>query len=93
MADGTAFKKRGGERGELRVVIGLDGRNKPFPLGVYSGTSWETIAPEIKARLKDRDQATLFVHDGEIGIDEHLAGIAKTTGRCRALQRPTLVRR
>jgi len=83
MADGTAFKKRGGARGELRVVIGLDGRNKPFPLGVYSGTSWEKIAPEIKARLKDRDQATLFVHDGEIGIDEHLSGIAEKTGRCR----------
>jgi len=83
MADGTGVKMRGGSRGELRVVIGLDGRNKPFPLGVYSGTPWERIGPEIKARLKDRDQATLFVHDGEIAIDEHLSGIAEKTGRCR----------
>ena len=80
MADGTGVKMRGGARGDLRVVIGLDGRNKPFPLGVYSGTSWEKIGPEIKARLKDRDQATLFVQDGEIGIDEHLSGIAEKTG-------------
>ena len=83
MADGTGVKMRGGARGDLRVVIGLDGRNEPFPLGVYSGTSWEEIGPEIKARLKDRDQATLFVQDGEIGIDEHLSGIAEKTGRCR----------
>jgi hypothetical protein len=93
MADGTGVKMRGGARGELRVVIGLDGRNKPFPLGVYSGTSWEKIGPEIKARLKDRDQATLFVHDGEPAIDEHLSSIADKSGRCRALQRPMLVRR
>ena len=72
---------RGGVRGELRIVIGLDGRNKPFPMGAYSGVPWERIGPEIKARLKDRDQATLFVHDGEIGIDEHLSGIAEKTGR------------
>jgi hypothetical protein len=67
--------------------------HKPFPLGVYSGTSWEKIGPEIKARLKDRDQATLFVHDGEPAIDEHLSSIADKSGRCRALQRPMLVRR
>jgi len=82
MADGTGVKMRGGSRGDLRVVIGLDGRNKPFPLGVYSGTSWEEIGPEVKARLKDRDQAWLSLHDGEIGIDEHLSGIAEKTGRC-----------
>ena len=83
MADGTGVKMRGGARGELRVVIGLDGRNKPFPLGVYSGTPWERIGPEVKERLKDRGQAWLLLHDGEIGIDEHLAGIAGRSGRCR----------
>jgi hypothetical protein len=83
MADGTGVKMRGGARGELRVVIGLDGRNEPFPLGAYSGVPWEKIGPEIKARLRDRDQATLFVHDGEIAIDDHLSGIAETAGRCR----------
>jgi hypothetical protein len=82
MADGTGFKKRGGQRGDLRVVIGISGSQKPFGLGVYSGMSWEEIGPLVKDRLKDRHQAKLFMHDGEVGLDEHLAGLAEKTGRC-----------
>lgn len=82
MADGTGFKKRGGQRGDLRVVIGLSRSQKPFGLGVYSGKSWEEIGPLVKERLKDRSQAKLFMHDGEVGLDEHLAGVAEKTGRC-----------
>jgi hypothetical protein len=67
MADGTGVKMRAGRKGDLRVVIGLDGRNRPFPLGVYPGASWEEIGPEVKTRLKDRQQATLWQMTGRSG--------------------------
>jgi hypothetical protein len=83
MADGTGFKKRGGQRGELRVVIGLNRRMDPFPLGVYSGREWKHIGREVKNRLRGRKQAGLFVHDGEKGLSEHLSGVAEKEARCR----------
>jgi len=83
MADGTAFKKRGGKRGDLRVAIGLDRRNRPFPIGVWSGKSWGQIGGELGEHLKPRVQASLFVHDGEWGISEHLAQIAAREARCK----------
>lgn len=83
MADGTAFKKRGGKRGDLRVVIGLDRKNKPVPVGVWSGKSWEQIGGELHEHLKRRVQASLFVHDGEWGISEHLSRIAAKEARCK----------
>lgn len=83
MADGTGFKKRGPERGDLRVLIGLDGQNKPFAMGVWAGKSWSEIGPEVKERIKGHVQSSLFVHDGEVGISEHLADIAAREARCR----------
>jgi len=83
MTDGTGFKKRGPARGDLRVLIGLDGRNKPFAMGVWAGKSWSEIAPEVRQRIKGHVQSSLFVHDGEVGISEHLAGIAAREARCR----------
>jgi hypothetical protein len=83
MTDGTGFKKRGPARGDLRVMIGLDGRNKPFAMGVWAGKSWKEIGPEVKERIKGRVQSSLFVHDGEVGISEHLAGVAAREARCR----------
>lgn len=83
MADSTGFKKRGGRRGDLRVIIGVDRRNKPFALGVYSGLSADEIGKEVKSRLKGHAQATLFVHDGEEGLSDHLAGIAEKEARCK----------
>jgi hypothetical protein len=35
MADSTGFKKRGGKRGDLRVTVGVDRRNKPSPPWAY----------------------------------------------------------
>lgn len=83
MVDGTGFKKRGGQRGDLRVVVGLDRKNRPFGMGVWAGKSWEEIGPELKDGLKGRTQSSLFLHDGEVGISEHLAGIAEREARCR----------
>jgi len=83
LEDGTAFKKRKGERGELRAFVGVDTRGRLFPLGVFAGLSLEDVASEIKKRLDGHAQATLFVHDGEKDVSKHLADIAEREGRCR----------
>lgn len=84
MADATAFKKHPGDRGQLRVVLGLDGRNRPIPLGCYAGQSWQEIGRKVARRLRDGGiQLELFTSDGELGLDEHLASKLGTLGqRC-----------
>lgn len=84
MADATAFKKHPGERGQLRVVLGLDGQNRPIPLGCYAGQSWQEIGRKVARRLRDGGiQLELFTSDGELGLDEHLASRLGTLGqRC-----------
>jgi hypothetical protein len=83
LEDGTAFKKRKGERGEVRAFVGVDARGRLFPLGVFSGLGLADVATEIKKRLAGHSQANLFMHDGEKDISKHLADIAEREGRCR----------
>jgi hypothetical protein len=83
MADGTGFKKWPGERGDLRVVIGLSPEGEIKPLGTYSGKSWEEIGHEVRQKLRDdATQLELFAVDGEIGLDRHLATEADHAQRC-----------
>jgi hypothetical protein len=37
----------------------------------------------VNSRLRGHAQATLFVHDGEEGLSDHLAGIAEKEARCK----------
>jgi len=85
MADGTGFKKWPGERGDLRVVIGLNQGGKPRGLWVYAGESWESIGQDIRAKLRaSQVQLELLTVNGEPGLDEHLAGVAaKGSQRCQ----------
>lgn len=86
MADGTKFKKWPGERGELRIVIGLGKGQEVRPVGVWAGTSWEEIGKEVRQILRigqeDEIQLKLFAEDGERGIDQHLASVAEQGQRC-----------
>lgn len=83
MADGTGFKKWPGERGDIRVVIGLDPEGKIKPLGTYAGKSWEEIGHEVRQKLRsEATQLELFAVDGEVGLDRHLATEADHAQRC-----------
>lgn len=81
VADGTGFKKAGGERGEIRVILGFGPDGKVMRLGTYAGKSWEDINKEVKKKLGDK-QLKLFTVDGEPGLEEHLGGIAERSQRC-----------
>lgn len=83
MADGTAFKKWPGERGHLLAVIGLTKTGRLVPMGCYAGTSWEEIGKGIRGRLREEGvQLELFATDGEVELDDHLAGIGRRAQRC-----------
>lgn len=84
MADGTGFKKWPGERGVLRVAIGLDDKMRLQPLGVWAGRSWGEISKGLEKKLKRQpEQLELFVSDGERGLDRHLSRLANRAQRCR----------
>lgn len=79
-ADGMKFKRRGGTRGEVRLVaeMGRDGR--PVPLGVWAGTAWKQIARQVKRRRFRR--ASQFISDGEPAIERWLSSLGRRCGRC-----------
>ena len=83
MADGTGVKKKGGKRGELRVLVGITGKGRLEPLGSWVDTSWKTIESHIRKRIRSPvKDPPLLLYDGEHGLDEFLAGIVRAPQRC-----------
>jgi len=81
MADGTRYKKAGGERGELRLAIGITGENRIVGLGTWSGKTWCEIGRELKRRLRRIPRVPVALADGEHGLDKHVASLARSTQR------------
>ena len=91
LPDGTGYKKRpekpkGSNRGELKVMIGVDDKGDTFPMGVWSDKSWAEIggailSPEDAAK-RDRPLADDLVVDGEPGMVEGLEHLADGVQRC-----------
>jgi hypothetical protein len=82
MADGTGFKKRGGRKGHVRIVIGLTDEGELKPLGVWAATGWEHISKDVRRRLRGESRPELLVTDGEQSIEKWLTKIAKRHQRC-----------
>ncbi|MCP4548082.1 MAG: hypothetical protein GY835_16585 [bacterium] len=80
LADGTAYKKAGGRRGELRIAVGVTETGKIIPLGTWSGVDWRTIGKSVRRRLRNK-KAKIAVLDGEPGLDFHFAKLANCTQR------------
>ena len=91
LPDGTGYKKRpkkpgGSNRGELKVVIGVDNKGNTLPMGVWSDKSWAEIGATIldpeDAAKRDRPLADNLVVDGEPGMVEGLKHLADGVQRC-----------
>jgi len=83
LADGTKFKKQGGKRGEMRVLVGITASGRLEPIGSWVDTPWQEIERQAKARIKsDPQQPPLFIYDGEPGLEEFLAGSVSGQQRC-----------
>ena len=82
MADGTGVKQKGGNKGELRAVIGITKGGRVKPLGCFVNTPWSEVEQRIKRRIKETNQYNIpFVYDGEPGLDDFLADAAESQ-RC-----------
>jgi transposase-like protein len=91
LPDGTGYKKRpakpgGSNRGELKVMIGVDVEGDAYPMGVWSDKSWAEIGTAIldpeEAEKRDRPLADDLVVDGEPGMVEGLEHLADGVQRC-----------
>jgi hypothetical protein len=89
MVDGTGFKRRPDEhndysnKGELRVVIGLDGKGAAVPIGTWSSQSWEEITAELEAKARGEKLAEQLSCDGEPGLADRLARLVNSVQRCQ----------
>lgn len=88
MVDGTGFKRRPDEhnaysnKGELRVVIGLDSKGAAVPIGTWSNQSWEEITAELEAKARGEKLAEQLSCDGETGLADRLARLVNSVQRC-----------
>jgi len=87
--DGTGYKRRPNEeadinnRGELRIVLGVNKSGSTVPLGAFSGESWEQIATAIKGKRPDEKPiADMLVCDGENAIAANFANECNHHQRC-----------
>lgn len=89
--DGTGYKKRpekvgGSNRGELKVMIGVDDKGDTIPMGVWSDKSWAEIGEAIlnpeDAAKRGRPLADNLVVDGEPGMIGGLEHLADGVQRC-----------
>lgn len=88
LADGTGYKERPdagnghSNKGELRVVIGLDDAGKAVPVGTWSNTSWEQIAAELEHKAGGKKLGQQLSCDGEPGLADRLARLVNSVQRC-----------
>jgi hypothetical protein len=81
-ADGTGVKQKGGEKGELRAVIGITQAGRVEPLGCFTNTAWPEVERTIRERLREAEGYKIpFINDGEPGLDDFLTDVAEAQ-RC-----------
>ncbi len=83
MADGSGLKKKGGKKGELRVLVGITASGHLEPIGSWVDTSWDEIDRQTRDRIKfDPKQPPLLLYDGEPGLEDFLSGVVRAPQRC-----------
>ena len=84
--DGTGFKglpKNGNaEKGELKVVIGVDSKGSVFPMGAWAGESWSDVHGKLEKRVKSLPAGSILVSDGERSITEAFTDMVDEEQRC-----------
>jgi len=87
MADGTGYKRRPegrkSNRGELRVVLGVDSAGAVVPIGAWSGCCWKDIGEEIRDNaIYWKKEGKILVSDGEDEMIRELASLVDERQRC-----------
>jgi hypothetical protein len=86
VADGTGFKGQAVEgkaqKSNLKVVVGVNTAGEVFPLGSWTGTTWEKINEYWKQNEIKFPEGSILVADGEPGLAEAFAGQVELEQRC-----------
>ena len=53
VVDGMGVKKKGGAKGELRVVVGITQAERVEPLGCFDNTVWPDLDCTVRNRLRE----------------------------------------
>ena len=91
MADGTGYKPHfEDQKGELKIVIGLNSLNRPVPIGAWIMKGWKAIGNEVKKanspankKLAFKPIANVLITDGEIALIKGLKDLAYHEQRCQ----------
>ena len=89
MADGTGFKRRPdpkkslNNRGEVKVVLGIDHQGTVIPFGACTDKNWEAIGRSVAEPGEGPPLALDLVVDGEPGLAEGLHHLAEGLQRCQ----------
>jgi hypothetical protein len=78
-ADGTGFKKRYAQKGQVRMVLQIGAKGDVRPVGVWAGHSWKEIAGDVADQ--QQGQGSLFLSDGERGLEDHLGRLCERSQR------------
>lgn len=86
-ADGTKCKSISPdgkpERGDIKVMIGVNARGEVFPIGTWTNhEAWEEVSRQIDERKMRFPSGTILVSDGEPGLADALAKHASAQQRC-----------
>ena len=88
-SDGSGYKRRPDlkngitNRGEVRVVFGIENTGRLRPLGAWSEKTWEQIARDVQGKRPDgRAVAEMLISDGEQGMVDAMGRLCDFTQRC-----------
>jgi len=86
VADGTGFKGQPEngmvKKGDLKVVVGVNTAGNVFPLGSWTGTTWEAINDYWKKNKIKYPNGSILVSDGEPGLADAFAEQVELHQRC-----------
>jgi transposase-like protein len=85
-ADGTKYKgideKGKPKKGNLKTMLGVDSKGDVFPIGTWSGSSWDDISESLKERKVNFGEESILISDGEKGLAESISEIVNDQQRC-----------
>ena len=98
IADGTGFpefklkaereNEKNDRKSDLKIVIGMDKKQRIVPIGVWGKKSWKSIRKEIEvknfgSKVKTKPIAKVLVCDGEESLVTEMGKLAEKTQRCQ----------
>ena len=84
--DGTGFKgmpnNGTAEKGDLKVIIGVDSQGDVFPVGAWAGESWDTVSNEVHKVVPKFPNDSILLADGERAISNAFVDMVDEQQRC-----------